>query len=60
MMTTGKNSFSAHIYIVWEHPGMMKSRQKSKQRRRALVTNSGKSDARYVTIPLPKMLFTRK
>jgi len=60
MMRTGKISFSMHIYIVWEHPRMMMSRQKSKQRRRALVTNSGKLDARYVTIPLPKILFTRK
>ena len=59
-MRNGKNLFSTPIYVVWEHPGMMKSKQNSKQWRCELVTNSGKSDARYVIIPLPKMLFTWK
>ena len=36
-MRNGKNLFSTPIYVVWEHPGMMKSKQNSKQRRRELI-----------------------
>ena len=60
-MRTGKSLFSAHVYIVWKHPRMMKSTQKSRQWHRMLVTNSGRSDARYTIIhPPSKMLFTWK
>ena len=53
-MRNGKNLFNAPIYVVWEHPRMMNSKQKSKQRHCTLVTNSGKSDARYTIIPSPR------
>lgn len=53
-MRNGKNLFNAPIYAVWEHPRMMNNKQNSKQRRRVLVTNSGKSDARYAIIPSPR------
>ena len=60
-MRTGKSLFSMHIYVVWKCLGMMKSMQKSRQWHRVLVTNSGRSDARYVIIhPPSKMLFTWK
>ena len=59
-MRTGKSLFSVHIYVVWKRPGMMKGRQKSRQWHRLLVTNSGRSDARYAIVhPPTKMLFTR-
>ena len=54
MMKNGKNLFNAPIYMVWEHPGMMNSKQKSKQQHCTLVTNSGKLDARYAIIPSPR------
>ena len=61
MMRTGKSLFSMCIYVVWKRPGMMKSMQKSRQWHRMLVTNSGRSDARYTIIhPPSKMLFTQK
>jgi hypothetical protein len=50
-----------HVYVVWECPEIMKSRQKSEQWHPVLVTNSGRLDARYTIIyPSFMMLFTQK
>ena len=53
-MRTGKSLFSVRVYIVWKCPKMMKSMQKSRQWHCVLVTNSGRSDARYMIIHPPQ------